>query len=359
MHVHFIGEPNDHISVSSHHARALAESGVTISFAENEPAKEANRPRPDVIHLVTFEQTSNDLLRQLVHARMAGIPIVRYWIGRDVIWSKHHAPSREFARALVRMGALQLCRTPELAHQLSTLGVPAKALPVISSNLSSVAPPQALPKSFTALCYLPAERREFHGGSVIDALIGQLPSVRFLILGGGGASLADQPNVEWLRESTESVRAIQRSTVVVDARVDGALSRLALESLCHGRHVITGYDLPYARIARTPEEIVEAIRSLRDEPTFNLDGRSYVDREHEHHSATKALRRELEDAIQPGRLNLVLEGGFRGAATTLQNLHLLSHRDFPLPDMDLLPAEAYALRCLLQDMQHTDRTVAV
>ena len=332
---------------------------MTISFEGSHTSAENDRPRPDIIHLVSFEQSSNALLRQLVAARIAGVQIVRYWIGRDYLWAKYHAPSQEFARAMARMGALQLCRTSELVDQLGALGVSAKMLPVISSNISSNARPQGLPKTFTALCYLPVERREFHGGGVIDALIGRLPSVRFLILGGGGASLADQPNVEWLRDSTDSIRAIQRSTVVVDARVDAGLSRLVLEAFCHGRHVITGYKLPHARIARSKEEFVEAIRTLRDEASYNLEGRSYVDREHEHHAATKALRRELEDAIQPGRLNLVLEGGFRGAATTLQNLHVLSHRNFPLPDVDLLPAEAYAFRCLLQDMQQIDRAVAV
>jgi|CXWL01.1.fsa_nt_gi hypothetical protein len=359
MHVHFIGEFDDGISVSSHHARALTTSGVSVSFENGDVSSENDRPRPDIIHLVTFEQSSNALLRQLVAARVAGVPIVRYWIGRDYLWAKHHAPSQEFARAMTRMGALQLCRSPELAEQLGALGVAAKVLPVISSNISSNARPQGLPKSFTALCYLPIERREFHGGSVIDELVGRLPSVRFLILGGGGASLADQPNAEWLRDCTDSIRAIQRSTVVLDARVDAGLSRLVLEALCHGRHVITGYHLPHAHVAHSTEKFVAALRALRDEANYNLDGRSYVDREHEHHTATKALRRELEDAIQPGRLNLVLEGGFRGAATTLQNLHLLSHRNFPLPDADRLPAEAYALGCLLQDMRQIDRAVAV
>ncbi len=359
MHVHFIGEPDDGISVSSHHSRALAASGVSVSFEESPTPSEKDPPRPDIIHLVTFEQSSNALLRQLVADRMSGVQIARYWTGRDAVWAKHHAPSHECALALSRLGALQLCRTSELAEELDALGVSAKVLPVISSNISSLARPQALPKAFTALCYLPTERREFHGGSVIDTLIGRLPSVRFLVLGGGGATLADQPNVEWLRDRTDSVRAIQRSTVVVDARMDAGLSRLVLEALCHGRHVITRYSLPHAHMARSTEEFVEALRSVRDEATYNLDGRSFVDREHEHHTATKALRRELEEAIQPGRLNLVLEGGFRGAATTLQNLHLLSQRNFPLPDVDRLPAHAYALRSLLQDMQHVHRTVAV
>lgn len=359
MHVHFAGEPDDGISVSSHHARAMTATGVTVSFEENQGSSNPESPRPDVIHLVTFEQTSNALLRQLVAARMAGTPIVRYWTGRDVVWAMDHLPSQEFARAMMGMGAVQLCRSPELANQLSAIGVAARVHPVISSNISGAAPPQALPKTFTALCYLPQTRREFHGGNLIDALVGRLRAVRFLILGGGGAPLAGEPNVEWLHDGTNCVRAIQRSTVVLDARVDAGLSRLTLEALCHGRHVVTGYKLPHAQTARSLVEFEEAIRSARMHASYNLEGRSYVHCEHEQHAATKSLRRELEDAIQPGRLNLVLEGGFRGATTTLQNLHVLSPREFSLPDPEKLPTKCSALRSLLHDMQQTEGAMAV
>lgn len=354
MHVHFVGEIDDGISVSSHHARALVAAGASVSFEEEISPPQVDRPRPDIIHLVTFEQLSNALLRQLVAARMAGVQIARYWTGRDVVWAANHGPSQEFALALGQMGAVQFCRSPELARQLAALGISAKSLPVISGNISIMAPPQGLPKTFTILCHLPRDRREFHGGSVIDALVARLPYMRFLILGGGGATLANRANVEWLCESTDSIRAIHRSTVIVDPRVDCGLSRLSLEALSHGRHVITGYNLPHARAARSIEEFVQALRRLRKKADYNLDGRSFANREHEYYAAAKALRRELEDAIEPGRLNLVLEGSLRGAATTLQNMHVLSPRTFPLPDTDRLPV-AHALRSLLQDMAHQDQ----
>ncbi len=356
MHVHFVGEPDDGISVSSHHARALAAVGVNVSF-EKENAPEKKPPRPDIIHLVTFEQTSNALLRRLMAARMAGVQIARFWTGRDAVWAAHHAPSHQFAIAIGQMGAAQFCRSPELSRRLSGMDLQAKALPVISSNISGSAPPRTLPSIFTALSYLPRDRREFHGGSVIDALVEGLPTVRFLILGEGGSSLASQPNVEWLCDSTESLRAILRSTVFIDARRDFALSRLALETLCHGRHVITGYELPHAHVARSIEEFAGALRNVREKPVYNLDGRTFVNREHEQNAATRLLRGELEDAIDPGRLNLVREGGLRRATTTLQHLHLPSPRNFSLPEMDQLPSEAHALRSLLQDLPQLEQPV--
>lgn len=359
MHVQFVGEPDDGICVSSHHAGALRSLGMEISFAGGTCGVQVETSRPDVIHLVTFEQLSNELLRQLVAARIAGTQIIRYWSGRDLVWARHHEPSKEFAQALAALGVVQLCRSADIAEGLGDLEIAAKVLPVISANISSTADPQSLPQQFTVLAYLPDYRSDFHGGDVVEALIRSLPLVRFLILGGAGSRLADVPNVEWLEYCTDSVRAIHRSTVVIDPRLDAGLSRIALEGLCHGRHVVAGYRLPHAFEARSTEDFLQAIRAVRENPYYNLDGRSFVWHEHEFHAAAKALRREVEDAVEPGRLNLVLEGGLRGAAATLKSPQLLSPHSFPLPGAADLPEEAYALKALLSGLQQLDPALAV
>lgn len=351
MKVQFVGESNDGISVSSHHAKALAAAGVEVCFEDPSYEPKPGPPRPDIIHVVTFHQTSNALVRQLVAARMAGTQIVRYWTGRDVIWARHHAASREMAKAMQSLGSVQLCRTPEIAASLSEIGIHATPLPVISSNISGIAQPRALPSTFTALCYLPEHRFRFHGGDIIRNLIDRVPSVRFLILGGGGREILGRENVECLWDSTDSVRSIQRSTVFVDARLDEGLSRLALESLCHGRHVISGFPLPHAFQARTIDEFVEALRTLRQDPAFNLAGRSFVNIEHDYFRATHSLRRALEEAAEPGRLNLALEGGLRSAAAAWKNPQLLSHRAFGVPAHNDVPEDACAMRALLRDLE--------
>lgn len=357
MHVRFVGEADDGISVSSQHARALAQSGVTVSFdAGSAPGAESG-PRADVIHLVTFEQRSNALLRRLVAARMGGAAIVRYWAGRDVLWAKYHEPTRDFARALVQLGAVQACRTAALADELAECGVAATPIPVVSAHLSSIVQPRAIPSAFTVLCYLPRERRGFHGAAIVEALLRRLLAMRFLILGETGEKFAGLQHVEPLGVVEDSARAIQRATVVFDARLDGALSRLMLEAMCHGRHVVSGYPLPHGRLARTVDEFSTALRSLRREASFNLSGREYVCCEHDQHNAVRSLRRILEDAVEPGRFSLTFAGGFRGAAAMLRNPHLLRQRYFPLPDGETLPPEAGPLRVLLRDA--SDSNVAV
>lgn len=356
MHILFVGEADDGISVSSHHARALATTGIQTTFdvtVEASPEKTSSGSRPEIIHLVTFEQRSNSLLRRLVAARVAGVQIVRYWSGRDLLWAKYHKHSLEFARALLKLGSIQLCRSLEISRELESLGINATPIPVISANISSAAPPQAMPSIFTVLCYLPPERRTFHGGPIVDALVEKLPSVRFLVLGSSSDRLACFPNVEILSDYCDCMRAIHRSSVIIDPRADHGFSRLQLEALSHGRHVISSCEIAHGSRAATVTEYADAIRSIRQKPSYNLDGRSHVARDHERHTALRTLRKALEDALEPGRLNLVLEGGVRGAAAAFQNLHILSQRDFPLPEEDRLPPQAYPLRCLLQDMQFT------
>jgi hypothetical protein len=357
MHIRFVGEADDGISVSSHHARALAQSGVTVSVDTGSASGAESGPRADVIHLVTFEQRSNALLRRLVAARMGGAAIVRYWTGRDVLWATYHEPTRDFARALVQLGAVQACRTAALAEKLAECGVVATPIPVVSAHLSSIVQPRPMPSAFTVLSYLPRDRRGFHGGAIVEALVRRLPAMRFLVLGETGEKFAGLRNVESLGVIEDIARAIQRATVVIDARLDGALSRLMLEAMCHGRHVVSGYPLPHGHLARTVDEFAAALRSLRREAAFNLAGREYVCCEHDQYKAVQSLRRILDDAVEPGRLNLAFAGGVRGAAAMWRNPHLLGQRRFPLPDGETLPPEADPLRALLRDA--SDAIVAV
>jgi hypothetical protein len=183
--------------------------------------------------------------------------------------------------------------------------------------------------------------------------------MRFLILGETEEKFSGLRNVESLGVIEDSVRAIQRATVVIDARQDGALSRLTLEAICHGRHVVSGHPFPHGRLARTVDEFAAALRSLRSEATFNLAGREYVCCEYDQHEAVGSLRRILEDAVEPGRLNLAFAGGVRGAAAMLRNPHLLGQRCFPLPDGESLPPEAGPLRALLRDASDADVAVSV
>jgi hypothetical protein len=283
----------------------------------------------------------------LVSASLTGEPIVRYWTGRDVQWAKFHAASRAFAHAVERLGAVQLARTQTLVDELARIGIRAALGPVLSLHVFNTHKPEPLPGAFTVLCNLPTARRDYFGGRWVDALIRRLPNVRFLILGDNETDYDAFRNVESLGIVDDVVRAIQRATLTIVPRLDGVLSRLALETLCQGRHAVTTCAAPHCAYAKSIEGFVTAIRPLEHEANFNLDGREYVCREYEKSQAAKRLLQVLEDCSRHRRVGLPFKGVWRGAMMALCHPGIFGRKSFGLPDLGSLSEEAAAFRTLL------------
>lgn len=342
MHVHFVGEGDDGQSVSSHHARALAVAGVEVSF---DGASHPTSPF-DIVHLRIDAPSDWRLLRRLATWRLGGTAILRYWSGRDVFWAEHHAASRRFAHALTRMGAVQLARSEDLVKRLARLAVAAQAGPMLSLHVYNTCEPEPLPPIFTLLCHLPTSRREFSGGAWIDELIRRLPSVRFLILGDEGTDYRRSRNVESLGFVADVNRAIQRSTAVVQARVDATPSRLSMEALCHGRHVIATHATPHVQFGGSFEACFQAVRAVEREADFNLEGREYVCREFGRPQGVERLLAALEEAAQVGAW-AGLARGPRGALLALCDPAVLGAGRIRMPSLIEVPEDADVFRSLL------------
>jgi len=155
--------------------------------------------------------------------------------------------------------------------------------------------------------------------------------VRFLILGDPATDYTSFKNVESLGFVQDIARTILRSTVTLQPRLDGALSRLSLETLSHGRHVICRRDWPYSRRAETVEQYVRELRELKHE-SFNLDGRQYVCGEYDKRPSVGALCNLLTRITdQPGFKRGVL-GGWVGVAAILRSPALLTTKEFERPN---------------------------
>jgi hypothetical protein len=347
MRVHFIGERDDGISVSSHHARALAGTGVTTSFDREDSSRPDPARAADVVHLVTGEQTDSALLRRLAILRLAGIPLVRYWTGRNVLWARFHAASRRFALALTRLGAVQVARTSELVEELSRIAIPAAVGPVVSMHIADTCEPEPLPETFTVLCCLPHERRDYCGGKWVDSLIRLLPHVRFLVVDDRSSDYSACSNVESLGFVDDIVRTIKRSTAVLQARMDGVLSRLSLEALCCGRHVIATHPTPHCQYAASLEAFASSIRALERESDFNLAGREYVCREFGRPQMTDRLLHILHACADPENGAGRRGARVRAVLTALGGCGPGRPAAFARPDPRQLPAEAAAFAALL------------
>ena len=351
MHVHFVGEPDDGQSVSSHHAHLIAEDGASVSFGVGHRASEGAIPSSDsaIVHVVTGFQRDFALLRNLVKARGKGVAVFRYWRPPDVLWAKHHGPSRRFAHTLQQLGAHQAVGSVNLADELSRIGIDAKPGLVADRIISSAIKPQPLPKQFTVTCYLPTGSRSFYGGDVVDQLIERLPKVRWLVLGDHGRDYSAHPHVESLGFVEDINRALIRTTATIHPVAHEGVSRLALESMCHGRHVVASFDLPHAHRASTPEQFYRVVRDMCGVTRFNLEGREHVCHKFDRTVSQAELQHRLtrchDQAIDGG----ILHAKWVTTRAKMRFPAMYSRRQFAPPTIDSLPENARAMKLLLED----------
>ena len=351
MHVHFVGEPDDGKSVSSHHAHLIPKGGAGVSFAEGDDATEGAIPSSAgvIAHVVTGFQRDFALLRKLVKARSKGVAVFRYWRPPDVLWAKHHAPSRRFAHTLQQLGAHQAVGCANLANELSRIGISGEPGLVADRIISSAIKPQPLPAQFTVTCYLPSGARSFYGGDVVDQLIERLPRVRWLVLGDHGRDYSAHPHVESLGFVEDINRVLMRTTATIHPVAHEGVSRLALESMCHGRHVVASFDLPHAHRASTPEQFFRIVRDLSGLTQFNLEGREHVCREFDQTVSRPELQHRLTRCLDQTIDGGILHGKWVAARAKMRFPAIYSNRQFAPPAADSLPVGARAMRLLLED----------
>ncbi len=347
MRVHFVGEPDDAVSITSQHGRALAAAGVDVTFDAADQPWRSVWCECDVIHLVSYETRDFSLLRRIRTARSAGVVVFRYWTGLDVLWAACHEPTRRVARALTDLGVVQLAPNDALADRLARMDIPALMQRPVCLCVSTSTKPQALPGEFTLLCHLPTRRRALYGGRLVDRLISSLPGVRFLILGDAGRDYSRCHSVESLGLVDDIRRSIHRCTAVLQPRLFQGASRLVLEAMSLGRHAITSTPMPHAQHAVTEADVVRTIRALRSKVEFNLEGREHVGRKFNRNEVIVSLRRRMEQALAPGRMALAFRGRLSAASLALRMPVLFSRRRFDLPDPEQLGACDEATRLLV------------
>ena len=348
MRVHFVGEPDNQVSISSQHGRALAATGVQVTFDTADTPWRSLCRECDVVHLVSYESLDYSILRRMRSARAAGVVVFRYWTGLDVLWAKCHAPTQLVAKALADLGVVQLAANEALLEDLSRIGIEASIQPPVCLRLSTANQPQALPDDFTVLCHLPTPRRELYGGDRVDQLIASLPGVRFLILGDTDTDYGKHENVESLGVVDDVRRSIHRATAVLDVRRFQGTSRLILEGMSLGRHAITTVPVEHARLATTLPDLERSIRALRTTVEFNLDGREYVGETFDRGDTVLALRQRMEQALEPGRASLTLKGKLRATSQILKTPGVLSRRRFDLPDPNVIDQTDEATQLLVK-----------
>lgn len=184
---------------------------------------------------------------------------ILHWLGSDV---EAASKNRALVHRLRSPRFVHLAQNEDVADKLRELGLQARVVPLAAvPPVSEVRP---LPKDFTLLLYLPADRPEFYGRYQYEQLMQTFSTeaVQYIILGGGRIDVPDgvkAQEVQWAHQLSE---IYDRSTAFVRFTDPRFVSLMVIEALLHGRHVLWSNDFPFVRRVRDSHDLERGVRTL-------------------------------------------------------------------------------------------------
>lgn len=219
----------------------------------------------DVVVAVYQDAPGTYLTRQLSFAVILGKPVVRWWIGTDVLLA---LDSANFTKRFSKILHDQIAVAPHLVKELETIGIGAEFIPSLIDDFDPKVPTQ---DNFgeSILVYLPADRLDFYGRRTVEPLIQKFPELHFIIVADDSHSLSKYPNVEslgWVDLNTvwSRIRCLLRVT-----NHDG-LPRMVVDALRRGIHVIYSWPLEGCVLANSLEQCSQALDELKKLPKRKL-----------------------------------------------------------------------------------------
>ncbi len=273
----FFGEKPVSSAPSLTLARRLNEMGFVSTFVARErPCGVRSwirlfRQHHVIIH-VAYNGPDLHSIRQLSVARSLGTPIVRWWVGTDVLNCLTDPETKRAALLLDRIVACNIAVAPHLVEELSTIGLKSRPIPSVVDSRGEW--PQVgskrLPKK--VLVYLPTNRFEFYSGPAVEELIRRNSDIEFIIVADELNRFTEYPNVEspgWMDDLEpvwSRVGCLLRIT-----RHDG-MPRMVLDALRRRKHVIFSWPFPGCWCAQTLADIHDKLREFSQATADNSDG---------------------------------------------------------------------------------------
>jgi hypothetical protein len=268
LRIMFVGESPQHSAPTLTATRALIErTGCDVMFSEAREFGDTWQwykllKTRDAVIVVLYGAPSRFLRRQLALAALLRKPVIRWWVGSDVLNLLHDARIRRAALAFNRVVTVNIAVAPHLRDELATVGIPATVIPSLLDPSPASASPNSRPPN-SLLVYLPSSRRDFYGFDIVREAVTQNPDVAFIVVADDTHSLARYPNVTslgWVDDMSavwETVGGLLRVT-----SHDG-LPRMVLDALRREKHVIYSWPLPGCRLARTLPQVLAAIGEFK------------------------------------------------------------------------------------------------
>jgi hypothetical protein len=262
-------------------SRALAGLGVGIRFV---PADRLGRREwvrlvrsAKAILFLTYNEVDVYLLSQLATAVAMDVPIVRWWVGSDVLNAITRKEVQAWALRIDRIVSANVAVAPHLVEELATIGIRARFVPsVLDPGIVPLTMESWSERTRPVLLYLPDTRKEFYGLGVVEPVIASNPDIEFIVVADQTHALSSYPNVESLGWVSDMRILYARAGCVLRITAHDGMPRMLMEALLRGLYAIYSWPLAGCWEARTEEEISEALVRYRATTGPNVRGRDAV-----------------------------------------------------------------------------------
>jgi hypothetical protein len=259
-------------------SKALSRVGVKVRFADANALQRAPWVRllrsAKAVLLLSYGEVTAYVLSQLATAVAMGVPVVRWWVGTDVLNVITRESLQRNAARVDRIVSTNVAAAPHLVDELSTVGIRAQYVPsVIDADLSGNEVMEWSGATRPVLVYMPESRKEFFGIEVIEPVIAANRDLDFLVVADDSHSLAVYPNVESFGWVSNMQHLYDRAGCILRITAHDGLPRMLIESMVRGAYAIYSWPLAGCWEAHTSEEINKALESYRAASAPNMEGR--------------------------------------------------------------------------------------
>ncbi|MBA2685706.1 MAG: hypothetical protein H0U66_14575 [Gemmatimonadaceae bacterium] len=228
----------------------------------------------EAIVVVRYHAIPTYFLSQLAMAVALDVPVVRWWVGSDVLNVLEFEDVRRTALRLDGIVSTNVAVAPHLVSELASVGISAELVPSpLDPELATSEVAAPVEGVRPVLTYLPGKRKDFFGFEIIEQVVKANPDLHFIIVADHTHALASYPNVESLGWVEDMKPLYARAGCILRITEHDGLPRMLIEGMLRGMYAIYSWPLEGSWQARTREEVQMALERYRGASMPNVRGR--------------------------------------------------------------------------------------
>src|ERR1700730_14082365 len=232
--------------------------------------------RSDVVLFVGYSGPGPYTTRQLALAASLGKPIVRWWVGSDVLYCVQDQAKARWAKAAGQLCSETITGAASLQRELASIGLSATLIPtVVNPEFLEIEPPRGV-VARDILVYLPTNKGTFYGEEVVAAAIRANPDLQFVVVADAQHRFRGFRNVESLGWVEDMRPVYDRTGCLLRMTQHDSLPRMAIETLLLGKYVICSHEFPGCWAAKDFQDVQKWISVFRTRTLVNEAGMAAI-----------------------------------------------------------------------------------